>query len=169
MVEWGAGGVDAMWDDAPQNWYGDALFTNIDNGWTAPQMVTFNLGMNVKVTELVFYPFQEWWGSYYTFSSIRDYEIYGSTNPNPNGALDESWTLLATGTFEKPSGLPKDNEDDADRAAATSGWVVTVDADAPRVKYIRIRCLKNYEGYWQNNSAAFFSVAEIKVSGMLPE
>lgn len=165
----GSGGIDAMWDEKPQNSYGGANFTHIGSAWTTPQMVTFNLGLNVDLTKIVIYPFQEWWGAYYVFSTIRDYEIYGSSNPSSSGALDETWTLLASGTFEKPSGQGKDVEDDADRAAAIAGFTVDVNPDAPKVRYIRIRCLKNYEGYWENGTSGFFSVAEIKVSGMLPQ
>ncbi|WP_112746096.1 DUF4998 domain-containing protein [Pseudochryseolinea flava] len=165
----GAGGIDAMWDGQAQNSYGGANFTDIGTGGSSPQMITFDLGMNVDVTQIKIYPFLEWWGSYYVFSTIRDYEIYGASNPSSNGALDESWTLLASGTFAKPSGQAKDQESDADKDLAKAGFVVNVDPDAPKVKYIRIRCLKNYEAHWNNASQGFFSIAEIKVSGMLPQ
>ena len=149
----GAGGIDAMWDEAPQNAYWGTNFTDINSAWSSPQMITFDLGMKVDVTQLKIYPFQEWWGSYYAFSTIRDYEIYGSAAPSSSGALDDTWTLLASGTFEKPSGLGKDNESDADKALAIAGFPVTVNPDAPKVRYIRIRCLKNYEGYWQGGTS----------------
>jgi hypothetical protein len=165
----GAGGIDAMWDEQAQNSYGGANFTDINSAWSSPQMITFDLGLKVDVTQIKIYPFQEWWGSYYVFSTIRDYEIYGSASPSSSGALDETWTLLASGTFAKPSGLGKDNESDADKALAIGGFPVTVDPDAPKVRYIRIRCLKNYEAYWQNGTSGFFSIAEIKISGMLPQ
>jgi hypothetical protein len=165
----GAGGVDAMWDEQAQNSYGGANFTDIGSGGSSPQMVTFDLGMNVQATKVVIYPFLEWWGSYYVFSTIRDYEIYGSANPSSSGALDESWTLLKSGTITKPSGLGKDNESADDKALAIAGFSLELASDAPKVRYIRIRCLKNYEAYWQNNNNGFFSVAEIRVFGMLPE
>jgi hypothetical protein len=165
----GAGGVAAMWDGQAQNSYGGANFTDIGAGGSSPQMITFDLGMNVNLTKITLYPFQEWWGAYYVFSTIRDYEIYGSSNPTSSGALDESWTLLNAGTIEKPSGLPKDNEDAADKAAAVAGFALAVDSEAPKVRYIRIRCLRNYEAFFTGNDNAFFSIAEVKVSGMLPE
>ncbi len=165
----GAGGVDAMWDGSALDSYGGALFTDIASGGSSPQMATFDLGTTVKTTEMVIFPFREWWGSYYIFSTIRDYEIYGSANPSASGELDASWTLLASGTIEKPSGLEKDNETDADRAAAEAGFSISLNPDAPAVRYIRIRCLKNYDGHWSGTNSAFFSVAEVYMSGMVPE
>ena len=165
----GAGSVPAMWDNAAQNSYGGALFTDIGSGGSSPQMVTMDLGMKVDVTKLVVYPFQEWWGSYYVFSTIRDYEIYGSENPSASGALDESWTLLTSGTIEKISGGAKDSESAADKAAAVAGFTLNVNPDVDRIRYIRIRCLRNYEALYTGNSNAFFSIAEIRVFGMLPE
>ena len=165
----GSGGVAAMWDGKALNSYNGANFTDIGAGENSPQMITFDLGMVVDLTKITLYPFQEGWGAYYTFSTLRDYEIYGSSNPTSSGALDASWTLLNAGTIEKPSGLPKDNENDVDKATAKAGFSLAVDPAVPRMRYIRIRCLKNYEGFFAGNSKAFFSVAEVKVSGMLPE
>ncbi len=163
----GSGGIDAMWDGV--NSYGGSNFTDINSAWSTPQMITFDLGLKAELTQIKIYPFLEWWGSYYVFSTIRDYEIYGSAAPSSSGALDETWTLLASGTFEKPSGLGKDNESAEDKALAAAGFPVTVDPNAPKVRYIRIRCLKNYEGYWQGGSPGFFSVAEVRVFAMLPQ
>lgn len=165
----GAGGVAGMWDGKAQNAYDGANFTDTGAGSSSPQMVTFDLGIKVDLTTITLYPFQEWWGSYYVFSTILDYEIYGASNPSSSGALDETWTLLNSGTITKPSGLPKDNEDAADKAAAIAGFALAVDPDAPKVRYIRIRCLRNYEALFTGNSNAFFSVAEVRVFGMLPE
>ena len=165
----GSGGIDGMWDGQPLNSYGGTNFTDIGSGSSTPQMITFDLGLNVELTHIKVFPFLEWWGSYYVFSTIRDYEIYGASNPSASGDLDGSWTLLASGTFDKPSGLPKDNESDEDKALAAGGFPVDVDPDAPKVRYIRIRCLSNYEAHWTGGSQAFFSVAEIKVFGMLPQ
>jgi hypothetical protein len=164
----GAGGVDAMWDGKAQNDYGGANFTDIGSGGSSPQMVTLDLGTSVQATKIVIYPFRENYGSY-VFSTIRDYEIYGSAIPNSNGALDETWTLLKAGTFTKPSGLGKENENADDKALAIAGFSLELEPEAPKIRYVRIRCLKNYEGYWQNNNKAFFSVAEIHVFGMLPQ
>jgi hypothetical protein len=163
----GSGGIDAMWDGV--NSYGGSNFTDINSAWSSPQMITFDLGLKAEVTQIKIYPFLEWWGSYYVFSTIRDYEIYGSAGPSSSGALDETWTLLASGTFEKPSGQGKDSETAEDKALAAAGFPVVVDPDAPKVRYIRIRCLKNYEGYWQGGSPGFFSVAEVKVSAMVAQ
>lgn len=165
----GSGGIASMWDGAARNDYGRVLFTDIGAGESSPQMVTFDLGLNVDLTKLIIYPFQEWYG-YYVFSTLRDYEIYGSLSPNSNGALDASWTLLNSGTITKVSGGAKEVENSADIAAAQAGFTMPADpAVTTKVRYIRIRCLRNYEGFWSGNSKAFFSVSEVRAFAMTPE
>lgn len=166
----GAGGVAAMWDGAAQNSYGGALFTDIGSGSTSPQMVTLDLGLNVDLNTLVIYPFLENNGRYFTFSTIRDYEIYGSRNPNSNGALDESWTLLNAGSLVKPSGTDQSvPETDADKDLAKAGIPIAIDPDVQKIRYVRIRCLLNYDAFYYGNTKGFFSIAEIRAYGMLPE
>lgn len=164
----GAGGVASMWDGAARNDYGKVLFTDIGTGGSSPQMVTFDLGQRVDLTKLIIYPFQEWYG-YYVFSTLRDYEIYGSSKPSSNGALDASWTLLHAGTITKISGGAKEVESSDDIAAAQAGFTVPIDPAVPtKVRYIRIRCLRNYEAFWTGNSNAFFSVSEVRGFAMIP-
>ena len=166
----GAGGVKAMWDGGAQNDYGKVLFTDIPAGASSPQMVTVDLGQRLPLTKIVIYPFLEnGSGLYYGFSTLRDYEIYGSSNPSSNGALDASWTLLNSGTITKVSGGPANTETAADKAQAIAGHALAVDPNAPKVRYLRIRCLRNYEGFNNGNSKAFFSVAELRVFGMMPQ
>jgi hypothetical protein len=164
----GSGGIASMWDGGAQNNYGQVLFTDIGTGGSSPQMVTVDLGLNVDLTKLIIYPFKESYG-YYVFSTLRDYEIYGSANPSSNGSLDASWSLLASGTFEKISGGGASAESAEDVAAAIAGFSVPVDPAVTKVRYIRIRCLRNYDAFFNSNSKAFFSVAELRVFGMLPE
>jgi hypothetical protein len=77
---------------------------------------------------------------------MKRFEIYGSANPNPNGALDNSWVKLGSYTITKPSGLPYGVENNLDMQTAVAGWDLDVDLSAPKVKYIRIRCLENWTG-----------------------
>jgi hypothetical protein len=166
----GAGGVAAMWDGAAQNSYGGALFTDIGSGSTSPQMATFDLGLNVDLNTLVIYPFLENNGRYFTFSTIRDYEIYGSLNPSSNGDLDGSWMLLNAGSLVKPSGTDQSvPETDADKDAAKAGIPIAIDPAVLKIRYVRIRCLRNYDAFYFGNAKGFFSIAEIRAYGMLPE
>ncbi|MEH3113838.1 DUF5000 domain-containing lipoprotein [Pedobacter terrae] len=64
----------------------------------------------------------------------------------PNGALDRSWTLLGSYTITKPSGLPYGVENDLDTRTAEAGFDLPCDLSAPKVKYLRVRCLENWVG-----------------------
>jgi hypothetical protein len=164
----GSGGVAAMWDGKSQNDYGGANFTDIGAGQSSPQMVTVNLGLKAKLSKITIYPFQEWYG-FYDFSTMHQFEIWGSSTPSSSGALDGSWTLLTSAVLAKPSGQGSRSETPADVAAAIAGFTFSLDANAPKVKYIRIRCLQNKEGFYNNNNEAFFSAAEIRLYGLLPQ
>ncbi len=165
----GSGGVAGMWDSKAQNDYGGANFTDIGAGQTSPQMVTVNLGLKAKLSRITIYPFQEWWGAYYEFSTLHQFEIWGSSAPSSSGALDGTWTLLTSGVMAKPSGQGTGQETAEDAAAGKAGFNFDLDSNAPKVKYVRIRCLQNKDGFYNNNNKAFFSVAEIRLYGLLPE
>ena len=90
---------------------------------------------------------------------MKRFEIYGSANPSLSGALDNTWTLLGSYTVTKPSGLPYGTDDANDQAAAIAGFSWEADVTAPKVKYIRIRCLENFAG------GTAQSVNELRVYG----
>ncbi|MEJ2881590.1 DUF4959 domain-containing protein [Pedobacter sp. GR22-6] len=158
--------------DAPQVTNGAALvyawdgrlgwpytsFTHQINGGDVPHMVTFDTGVSAKLSRVWIRPFPE--GTrYYYLSTMKRFEIYGSSSPNLNGALDASWILLGSYTVVKPSGLPYGNDNAEDQATAAAGFSWDVDLAAPKVRYLRIRCLEN----WAGGTAQ--SINEIEVYG----
>ena len=158
--------------DAPQVTNGAALvyawdgrlgwpytsFTHQINGGDGPHMVTLDTGVSAKLSRVWIRPFPE--GTrYYFLSTMKRFEIYGSNSPNLNGALDTSWILLGSYTVVKPSGLPVGNDNAEDQATAAAGFSWDVDLAAPRVRYLRIRCLEN----WGGGTAQ--SINEIEVYG----
>jgi len=158
--------------DAPQVTNGAALqymwdgklgwpytsFTEQAAGGPNPHMVTFSTGVTGKISRIYIRPFPEGVRFYY-LSTMKRFEIYGSTAPNLNGALDATWRLLGSYTVVKPSGLPYGTDDAVDQATGAAGFNWEVDLAAPKVKYIRIRCLENFAG------GTAQSINEIKVYG----
>lgn len=145
--------------DAPQVTNGAALqyawdgrlgwpytsFTHQINGGDQPHIITFDTGVLAKISRVWIRPFPE--GTrYYYLSTMKQFEIYGSTNPSLSGELDSSWVLLGSYEVVKPSGLPYGTDDADDQATASKGFDWEVDLDAPKVRYIRIRCLENFAG-----------------------
>lgn len=146
-----------MWDNR-LGWPYTSFTNQSGTGGTAPHMVTFSTGVLAKISRIWIRPFPE--GSlYYYLSTMRRFEIYGSASPNLSGALDNTWSLLGSYTVVKPSGLPYGNDNAADQATAAAGFDWEVDINAPKVKYIRIRCLENFAGGTNQ------SINEIRVYG----
>lgn len=114
-----------------------------------PQWLTFDMGVTAKLSRLSWFMRQ---GFYYTLHNPRVVEIWGSNNPNPDGSFN-GWTLLASHTQIKPSGLPEGQLSQDDIDAANAGETVKFPIDAPKVRYIRFKTLKN----WSNGSYVNFN------------
>jgi len=72
--------------------------------------------------------------------------------------MDASWIKLGSYVLKKPSG-PGPTETVEDQTAAAAGFFFEADINAPKVRYIRIRCLENYAG------SCPMSVDEIRLYG----
>ena len=62
-----------------------------------------------------------------------------------DGSWDD-WVLLAEVENVKPSGYPVGVLSEDDRIAGRNGDSGNFSSDLPAVRYIRIRCLKNWSG-----------------------
>nr|WP_295870528.1 DUF5000 domain-containing lipoprotein [uncultured Chitinophaga sp.] len=149
--------------DAPIG-YGGSIAGLFDGSTTAgfyhssdaarmPQWFTYDMGQRAKLSRLVWHMRP---GFYYSLHNPRVVEIWGSDNPNPDGSFDASWTLLASVTQIKPSGLPEGQLSQADTDAALAGQTVTFPLNTPKVRYIRFKTLKN----WSNGTYVnFYEIA----------
>jgi hypothetical protein len=149
----------AMPNDAPQVTNGARLeyawdgrypwpytsFTDQSRGGNGPHMVTIDLGVTTRLSRIWIRPWPEGTRFYY-LSTMKRFEIYGSINPASDGSLDNSWTLLGSYEVVKPSALPYGTDNANDQAIAGAGFNYEIPLTAPRVKYIRIRCLENFAG-----------------------
>jgi hypothetical protein len=148
--------VDRMWDGR-RGW--PVSFTSLAaETLFVPSTVTFDLGISAKISKVWIGPFKELSNLYYSFTTMKRFEIWGSSSPNINGSFDESWILLGSYTLKKPSGSVGTETND-DQAAALAGFFWEADINAPKVKYLRIRCLENFGGSCPQ------SIDEIKVYG----
>ena len=160
-----ADGFKAMFANLPTEapgWAGGTTLSNLWSGifvgttnsraWyrtdekaTMPQHFTFDMGKTAKLSRLVY--FQR--GAFdrpdllYSGGSVRRFEVWGSTNPDPGGSYN-GWTLLSTCELVKPSGLPTGNNSTEDVDAAKAGHEFSFAIDNPDVRFIRIRVLETY-------------------------
>lgn len=156
--EYASTGLNRMWDGDNFHWPNISLTRP---GVTTPQWVTFDTGTLAKMSRIVIWDYPEYTNTgrmYFFGGNLRHFEVWGSTNPPSNGSWD-NWHLL--GTFEsiKPSGLPVGQQSDEDYQMANSGLSYDFDIEAPRVRYLRIRSNRNWQG------STFMSIAEIQVYG----
>lgn len=113
---------------------------------------TFDLGQTTQISRLRFNQYQPW-----SAMSPKEFEIYGRADLNTqvyDGSW-EHWTLLATVNNEKPSGLAGNEYGPGDAEAYANGINVNIDLSAPRVRYIRVKCVESWQG---NNDMAFCEV-----------
>jgi hypothetical protein len=117
-----------------------------------PLWFTFDMGTTAQLSRIGLWQRNQDGGWIYSQNNVREFEVYGSTNPNPNGSWDNSWTLLAHQTVIKPSGLPVGQTSSADVTAAETGELMNVPLTAPRVRYIRVKVLRTWTdgGYAAN-------------------
>ncbi|WP_165823822.1 DUF4959 domain-containing protein [Pseudochryseolinea flava] len=151
------GVVHGMWD----NRYGwPVMFTTLDaNISKNPSVVTVDMGKEAKVSKVWIRPFQEISGLFFDYTTLRFFELWGSTSPNPNGELDATWTKLGSYEMKKPSGSPGLTETPSDVEAAKNGFFFEANLDAPKIRFLRIKCLKNWSGFGSQ------SVDELRVFG----
>ncbi|WP_196940130.1 DUF5000 domain-containing lipoprotein [Sphingobacterium pedocola] len=158
LQEYTSTGLNKMWDGDNFNWPNISL---TKPGTTTPQWVTFDVGQLAKLSRIVIWDYPEYTNSgrmYYFGGNLRNFEIWGSTSPPTDGSWN-NWVKL--GTFEslKPSGLPTGQQSDEDYQMAYSGLSYDLDVAAPKMRYIRIRSNRNWQG------STFMSIAELQVYG----
>jgi hypothetical protein len=153
--------LEAAWDG--RYFWPYTSFTSQELGGKTPHMVTIDMGLTVQLSRFWYRPYPEFWGDpttiqYFYLTAMREFEVYGSVAPNVNGQLDSTWVLMGQFEVEKPSGSSYGNDTPEDIAYAEAGINFEFDVILPKVRYIRIRCLRNWaDGTAQNiNELEFF-------------
>lgn len=155
--------MDKMWDNN-YNHEDAHRWLTIDGTTPDGAWSTFDLGVAAILSRLVVFNWSNdaFGGTYRTFyygEHMREFEVWGSNNPASDGSW-ASWTLL--GEFEniKPSGLPYREQTKEDFDAAVKGFEYTFPVDnAQKVRYVRIKNIRNWEGTTR------FGIAEIDLYG----
>lgn len=147
-----------MWDGGLQNW-GSVFLT--DGSAPGQHVVTIDTGVLAKMSRVVIWDYPEYYlgRSYYYIGNLKEFEIYGSASPNPDGSLDNTWIKLGSYNAVKPSGLPYGQQSDEDYQTAFAGFSWEFDVAAPKIRYLRIKSLKNWAGIGS------MAIAEIQVYG----
>jgi len=148
--------IALLWDGIPDNNGGFAA------GGSFPKHFQFDLGAKTKLSRF------KLWGVYtqdrfYSSGNVREFELWGSDNPDPQGSYD-GWELLGAYTVVKPSGLPDGELSADDRAIATAGIDFDVSPDAPATKYLRVNILSTF-GAPRNSIVGDAWIRELKLWG----
>lgn len=153
-------GVKAMWDGQTVN-FPSVAYTPPTISDQGPHSITFDIGQLAQLSRLVIWDYPETISgrkTYYYRGNIKNFEIWGSANPNPDGSYD-SWYKLGTYTSVKPSGLPYGEVSDEDQATAAAGLSYDLDINVPKLRYLRIKCINNWQG------TNFLMISEVQAYG----
>lgn len=156
--EYASTSLSYMWDGETFHWPNISL--TVPNGGN-PQWVTFDAGQLAKMSRIVIWDYPEYTNNgrmYYYGGNLKDFEIWGSDNPPADGSWN-NWVLLGHFNSVKPSGLPYGQQSTEDYELANRGLSYDFDVAAPKVRYIRIKSNKNWQG------TSFMSIAEVQLYG----
>ncbi|MGO4913657.1 DUF5000 domain-containing lipoprotein [Leeuwenhoekiella sp. W20_SRS_FM14] len=150
--------LSGLWDGNIMNWSGVYLTqgTYTEN----LHMFTIDMGVEAKLSRVVIWDYPEYFNgrTYYYKGCMKRFEIYGSDELDTSGDL-ASWTLLGTYEEVKPSGLPYGQQNNEDYETAVAGFSWEIPADVPKMRYLRIRNLENWEG------GKSLAIGEIQIYG----
>jgi len=119
---------------------------NLNTGYHTPEpvasmpaYVTFDLGVIATLSR-----FKIWQrsGLYFEWGNPREWTMWGATDPNPNGALDDSWIHLLDCESLKPSGGASNTAED--NAYAAAGEEFEFPPGTPGVRYIRMELHRSW-------------------------
>lgn len=147
-----------IWDEN----YGNSDFLTTV-GYGIPQWFTFDLGVNARLSRILVYNRSSGSTYIYNAGSIKEWEIFGSMNPNSNGSWDSSWTPLRDKpciSF-KPSGLPLGEYNNEDIQRQIDGEEFEFDANTMPVRYVRWKST----AAWGGASIGHINLVEITLFG----
>lgn len=116
-----------------------------------PMYITFDLGVEATLSR---FNLQCIMDDKHMFGDMspRRYEVWGRRDQpslvavTDDGAFTHDWFKMGDVENIKPSGLPLGNLNDSDRAAARAGDELVFEYNKFSARYIRIRCVMNWNG-----------------------
>ncbi|MCF3108675.1 DUF4959 domain-containing protein [Niabella sp. CC-SYL272] len=138
---------DGSWSSDYDDPYGNYLNVETDVAKDGrPAWITFDLGTVTHLSRFRLNKYYTYW-----YKDMHKYEIWGATDPNPDGSWD-GWTPLISCEDIKPSGLAYPAATSADKQAWVLGNQANFPSGLPAVRYIRIKCTENWAGNGGNLS-----------------
>lgn len=144
---WSYGPMTNLWTEnlSDGNYAGQQAWFRTANGAGLVHHFTFDLGVVAKLSR-----YQQWQRGVISEHSLlyangnpRRWEVWGSTDPAPDGSYN-GWVKLLDCENVKPSNLPLGNNSNEDIAAAQAGQEFKIPLDAPPVRFIRIKILETW-------------------------
>ncbi len=150
--------LSKMWDGNIIDWPSVSLTSTAT---TQPQWTTFDIGKMATLSRITIWDYPEYLNSgrtYFYGGDLKDFEIWGTDNPPADGSYN-NWVLLGKFTSKKPSGSAYGVQTAEDYAFANAGISYTFPIGSKKVRYLRIKSIKNWGG------TSFMSVSEVQVWG----
>ncbi|HOZ84005.1 MAG TPA: DUF5000 domain-containing lipoprotein [Niabella sp.] len=149
--------MTGMWDGIADPW---PQIVMTSSAVLTPQWITFDIGKLATLSRIVIYDYGEYFNgrTYFYAGNLLDFEIWGTDNPPADGSFN-NWVKMGTFKSVKPSGSPYGVNTAEDREIARAGISYTFEPGMPKVKYLRIKSNKNWQG------TTYFAIAEVRVFG----
>lgn len=164
-----------------QLWLGpeaaDGNFYATSHSGPMPQWFTIDLGHKMSISRIQKWPRSEY--ELYTSVAPRVFQVWGSSNPNPDGSWDDSWQLL--GEFEqfKPSGYGEGREvgpvtdEDRDYWYNRTEFELIPTEQAPNpyqtVTHLRFKVLSTFGTYGTEATMSQVIIGELTFWGQLKD
>lgn len=146
-----------MWDGNLLDW--PSVFLT-QGAYPGEHVITIDTGVLAQMSRIVIWDYPEYYNgrTYYYIGNLKKFEVWGSDNPPLDGSFD-NWHLLGSYDAVKPSGLPYGEQTNEDYETALAGFSWEFDIDAPKVRYLRIKSIRNWAGIGS------MAIGEIQVYG----
>lgn len=133
--------VPRLWDDKIGHGGGEIFHSKPGSG--LPQWFTFDIGAKTMLSRFKMHQRDgTGYDGIYTGGSPKNFEIWGSNDPDTDGGWD-NWVLLKECESIKPSGLPDGQVSQEDiQMAQVDGEDFEFDGEIPPVRYIRFKTNK---------------------------
>lgn len=156
--QYGSTSISMMWDGNIIDWPSVSLTSTAT---TDPQWTTFDVGKLATLSRIVIWDYPEYLNqgrTYFYGGDLKQFEVWGTDNPPADGSFN-NWILLGSFTSKKPSGSAYGVQTAEDYAFANAGISYTFNVAPKKVRYLRIKSIKNWAG------TSFMSISEVQVYG----